>query len=214
MGGIVVWESVRVGGYELDEALVRHLDANAHLLIGPETAEGAKIACGAAWPLPEKIETDVAGHGTALRACSGGRRSTRARCGPRSRSRSRRSSRRSSGRSNPRRPSLRATSGTAGSCSPAAAHCCAVSTSSSARRQVCRSSSRTLHSNVSCSAQGPASRRLRLPDEPPEEAAFVDLGEDVGDVEHEEPADARPDDRAVWVPYAVSLRTRGYPVTR
>jgi rod shape-determining protein MreB len=61
LGGIVVWESVRVGGYELDEALVRHVDANAHLLIGPETAEGAKIACGAAWPLSEKIETSVAG---------------------------------------------------------------------------------------------------------------------------------------------------------
>ena len=61
LGGIVVWESVRVGGYELDEALVRHVDANAHLLIGSETAEAAKIACGAAWPLPEKIETDVAG---------------------------------------------------------------------------------------------------------------------------------------------------------
>jgi rod shape-determining protein MreB len=61
LGGIVVWESVRVGGYELDEALVRHVDANAHLLIGPETAEGAKIACGAAWPLPEKIESSVAG---------------------------------------------------------------------------------------------------------------------------------------------------------
>jgi rod shape-determining protein MreB len=59
LGGIVVWESVRVGGYELDEALVRHVDANAHLLIGPETAEAAKIACGAAWPLPEKIETDT-----------------------------------------------------------------------------------------------------------------------------------------------------------
>src|SRR5204863_8599664 len=61
LGGIVVWESVRVGGYELDEALVRHVDENAHLLIGPETAEAAKIACGAAWPLPERIETDVAG---------------------------------------------------------------------------------------------------------------------------------------------------------
>jgi rod shape-determining protein MreB len=61
LGGIVVWESVRVGGYELDEALVRHLDSKAHLLIGPETAEAAKIACGCAWALPEKIETDVAG---------------------------------------------------------------------------------------------------------------------------------------------------------
>jgi rod shape-determining protein MreB and related proteins len=61
LGGIVVWESVRVGGYELDEALVRHVDTSAHLLIGSETAEAAKIACGAAWPLEETIETDVAG---------------------------------------------------------------------------------------------------------------------------------------------------------
>ena len=61
LGGIVVWESIRVGGYELDDALVRHVDANARLLIGPETAEAAKIACGAAWPLPETLETQVAG---------------------------------------------------------------------------------------------------------------------------------------------------------
>jgi rod shape-determining protein MreB and related proteins len=61
LGGIVVWESIRHGGYELDEALVRHIDANHHLLIGPETAEAAKIACGSAWPLAEEIETDVAG---------------------------------------------------------------------------------------------------------------------------------------------------------
>jgi rod shape-determining protein MreB and related proteins len=61
LGGIVVWESVRVGGYEMDEALVRHVDATGRLLIGPETAETAKIACGSAWPLPEEIETDVAG---------------------------------------------------------------------------------------------------------------------------------------------------------
>jgi rod shape-determining protein MreB len=61
LGGIVVWESVRVGGYEMDEALVRHVDATARLLIGPETAEAAKIACGSAWPLPNEIETDVAG---------------------------------------------------------------------------------------------------------------------------------------------------------
>jgi rod shape-determining protein MreB len=61
LGGIVVWESVRVGGYELDDALVRHVDAAANLLIGSETAEAAKIAAGSAWPLPEKLEAEVAG---------------------------------------------------------------------------------------------------------------------------------------------------------
>jgi rod shape-determining protein MreB and related proteins len=61
LGGIVVWESLRIGGYEMDEALVRHLDGNDRLLIGPETAEAAKIACGSALPLEEELETDVAG---------------------------------------------------------------------------------------------------------------------------------------------------------
>jgi rod shape-determining protein MreB len=61
LGGIVVWESIRLGGYEMDDALVRHLDTHARLLIGPETAEAAKIACGSAWRLDEEIETDVAG---------------------------------------------------------------------------------------------------------------------------------------------------------
>ena len=61
LGGIVVWESIRVGGYELDEAIVRHMDATEHLLIGPETAEAAKIACGSAEPLEEEIESQVAG---------------------------------------------------------------------------------------------------------------------------------------------------------
>jgi rod shape-determining protein MreB and related proteins len=61
LGGIVVWESIRVGGYELDDALVRHVDANGRLVIGTETAEAAKIACGAVWPLDEPLETQVAG---------------------------------------------------------------------------------------------------------------------------------------------------------
>src|SRR5262249_57147360 len=42
LGGIVVWESVRVGGYELDDALVRHLDATSDLVIGSGAAAGAK----------------------------------------------------------------------------------------------------------------------------------------------------------------------------
>jgi rod shape-determining protein MreB len=61
LGGIVVWESIRVGGYEMDEALVRHLDTTQHLLIGSETAEAAKIACGSAWKATAESETEVAG---------------------------------------------------------------------------------------------------------------------------------------------------------
>jgi len=61
LGGIVVWESIRVGGFELDDAIVRHVNDRNHLLIGPETAETAKIACGSAWPLGDELESQVAG---------------------------------------------------------------------------------------------------------------------------------------------------------
>ena len=62
LGGMVVWESIRVGGYEMDEAIVDYVK-NAHkLLIGQETAEGAKIAAGSAWAMDGGLqETQVAG---------------------------------------------------------------------------------------------------------------------------------------------------------
>jgi rod shape-determining protein MreB and related proteins len=61
LGGMVVWESIRVGGYEMDDAIVDHVK-NAHkLLIGQETAEKAKMEVGSAWPLNDTAETDVAG---------------------------------------------------------------------------------------------------------------------------------------------------------
>jgi rod shape-determining protein MreB len=46
LGGIIVWESIRVGGYEMDEALVAHVKREHGLLIGQEAAEEAKIAIG------------------------------------------------------------------------------------------------------------------------------------------------------------------------
>src|ERR687887_2003898 len=61
LGGIVVWESIRVGGYEMDEALVRHANTKHHLVIGPETAESAKIANGSAWPTDDEPDTEIAG---------------------------------------------------------------------------------------------------------------------------------------------------------
>jgi rod shape-determining protein MreB len=62
LGGMVVWESIRVGGYEMDEAIVDYVK-NAHkLLIGQETAEAAKIAAGSAWAMDGgQQDTQVAG---------------------------------------------------------------------------------------------------------------------------------------------------------
>ena len=61
LGGMVVSQSVRVGGYELDEAIVRHANREHKLLIGQEQAEQVKIEIGSAWPLDDDRETTVAG---------------------------------------------------------------------------------------------------------------------------------------------------------
>jgi rod shape-determining protein MreB len=62
LGAMVVWESIRVGGYEMDEGLVDYVKGAHNLLIGQETAEAAKIAIGSAWEVEDAPqETQVAG---------------------------------------------------------------------------------------------------------------------------------------------------------
>jgi rod shape-determining protein MreB len=62
LGAMVVWESIRVGGYEMDEAIVDYVKSAHNLLIGQETAETAKIAIGSAWEVEDAPqETQVAG---------------------------------------------------------------------------------------------------------------------------------------------------------
>ncbi len=46
LGGMVVAHSIRVGGYELDEAIVRDVQAQHGLLIGQEQAEALKLEIG------------------------------------------------------------------------------------------------------------------------------------------------------------------------
>jgi rod shape-determining protein MreB len=61
LGGMVVATSLRVGGYELDDAIVRHVQQEHKLLIGQEQAEAVKFAIGAALPFDRPEETSVAG---------------------------------------------------------------------------------------------------------------------------------------------------------
>ena len=46
LGGLVVSHSVRVGGYDLDDAIVRVAATNERLLIGQEQAEALKLEIG------------------------------------------------------------------------------------------------------------------------------------------------------------------------
>jgi rod shape-determining protein MreB len=50
LGGLVVAHSIRIGGYELDEAIVRVVQDQHRLLIGQEQAEALKIEIGSAVP--------------------------------------------------------------------------------------------------------------------------------------------------------------------
>jgi rod shape-determining protein MreB len=61
LGGIVLSRSVRVGGYEMDEAIAHYLRSVHQLAIGSRTSEAIKIAIGSASPLPVEETTQVRG---------------------------------------------------------------------------------------------------------------------------------------------------------
>ena len=64
LGGMVVTNSIRVGGYEMDEALVEHVRKRHGLAIGQERAEAVKIEIGSA-RTREAAGDDVAPQGEA-----------------------------------------------------------------------------------------------------------------------------------------------------
>ncbi len=61
LGGIALSRSLRVGGYEMDEAITRYLRAEYALAIGSQTAEAIKIAIGSAVPLRPEETSEVRG---------------------------------------------------------------------------------------------------------------------------------------------------------
>jgi rod shape-determining protein MreB len=61
LGGMVVSASLRVGGYEMDDAIANHVKTTHKLAIGEEQAEAAKIEIGSAWEVGDEQEVEVAG---------------------------------------------------------------------------------------------------------------------------------------------------------
>jgi rod shape-determining protein MreB len=61
LGGIVVSRSLRVGGYEMDDSIVRYVRDQRRLLIGQERAEAVKIQVGSAIEVPGLPDTEVSG---------------------------------------------------------------------------------------------------------------------------------------------------------
>jgi len=61
LGGIVVAQSIRVGGDELDEAIISWVKKEYKLLIGSQTAEEIKLEIGSAGPLPTEEQAEIRG---------------------------------------------------------------------------------------------------------------------------------------------------------
>jgi rod shape-determining protein MreB len=61
LGGIVVQDSVRIAGNNMDQAIVRHVRRAHNLHIGEATAEEIKLKIGSAYPLEPELEMEVRG---------------------------------------------------------------------------------------------------------------------------------------------------------
>jgi rod shape-determining protein MreB len=61
LGGIVVSQSIRVGGDELDEAIINYAKREYKLLIGQQTAEELKLEIGSAFPMAEELQAEIRG---------------------------------------------------------------------------------------------------------------------------------------------------------
>jgi len=61
LGGLAVAGSLRVGGYEMDDAIVRHTKGSHRLFVGGDEAEAVKLAVGSAWPVADEQETEIRG---------------------------------------------------------------------------------------------------------------------------------------------------------
>ncbi len=61
LGGIVYARSIRVGGDEMDEAIIEHMKKNYNLMIGERTAEEIKIKIGSAYSMDDELIMEVRG---------------------------------------------------------------------------------------------------------------------------------------------------------
>src|SRR5256712_1762509 len=61
LGGIVTASSVRVGGDELDEAIIQHVKKEFSVALGERTSEAIKIAIGSAFPTADDMIAEIKG---------------------------------------------------------------------------------------------------------------------------------------------------------
>ncbi len=61
LGGIVTSQSIRIGGDELDDAIISYIKKEYSLMLGERTAEEIKMAIGSAFPLPDEPDAEIRG---------------------------------------------------------------------------------------------------------------------------------------------------------
>jgi len=61
LGGIVAYQSLRIGGDEMDEAIIYYLKKENNLLLGESTAEKIKMEIGSAFPLEVEEKMEING---------------------------------------------------------------------------------------------------------------------------------------------------------
>ena len=61
LGGIVTSTSIRVGGDELDEAIIAHVKKEYSVALGERTAEAIKLAVGSAFPTVDDLLAEIKG---------------------------------------------------------------------------------------------------------------------------------------------------------
>src|SRR2546425_2706104 len=61
LGGIVTSTSIRIGGDELDEAIIQHVKKEYSLLLGERTAEAIKLAIASVYPTPDELVAEIKG---------------------------------------------------------------------------------------------------------------------------------------------------------
>jgi rod shape-determining protein MreB len=61
LAGMVFSKSIRIGGDEMDEAIIEYLKKTYNLMVGERTAENIKIKIGSAYPLEEEMTMEVRG---------------------------------------------------------------------------------------------------------------------------------------------------------
>lgn len=61
LSGVVFSKSIRIGGDEMDDAIIEYLKKTYNIMIGERTAEDIKIKIGSAYPLEEELSLEVKG---------------------------------------------------------------------------------------------------------------------------------------------------------